>query len=356
MKYFNKIISYTSLSLFFLIVFTASSSAQEEEKVDKGITISPLIIEYDVDPGETVSGQIRISNSTLSDKTIFVYVENFQSDGVSGVPVFNTQDLPYEASLKEWISLEQTSFFVQRAEDSEDKSALVNFSITIPQNAEPGGHYAGIISTLQNPDDRQAPGAGNLSFSSDQGTLILLNVSGDVQRDISIDKFYSSSPFDADQKKKSIFDWMPVGLVVELNNTGNSHTTPLGSIIIYKGDSKVDELEFNTNEGKILKDSSRVFVNEFSEGFIKYSPVLDENDNPIKKENGDIDKKLTFESGQGLFAFGKYRAELTVGYQDGDEYKSVMAETSFWVIPWKLILILIAIISAYIWFKIKKKK
>jgi len=56
------------------------------------------------------------------------------------------------------------------------------------------------------------------------------------------------------------------------------------------------------------------------------------------------------------FRFGKYYAHLVLVYNNGNHDVPINAYLTFWVIPWKLILIILAAIAAVIvfWKSIKK--
>ncbi len=45
------------------------------------------------------------------------------------------------------------------------------------------------------------------------------------------------------------------------------------------------------------------------------------------------------------FRFGRYTAKLLVVYNDGKQDVPIESELSFWVIPWKILLVLLVIVS-----------
>lgn len=344
-----------ALSALFLAGMTTQSFAQDQVVEDKGITISPVRFEYDVDPGETVTGEIKLINSTFSDKTLYLYTLNFKSDGQTGTPLFHNEELPYSASLKEWIQLSEEEFTVKQVEADNPNTKVVEFSITVPEDAEPGGHYAGIIATLVPPGQSLAAGDNNIAFKDERAAIVLLNVSGDVVRTLTVDKFYATDAFSKEKPLVSLFEWMPVGFVTELRNVGNSHTVPLGHIIIYSGDSKVTELHFNEAEGSILKDSSRTFFNRWEGALLELKPNLDENGNEITDDNGNVVTRFTVNPGDFNLPFGQYTAKLAVGYDDAGSKKIVDAqEITFWVIPWKILLALAIMLVLYIVYRVRK--
>jgi len=93
------------------------------------------------------------------------------------------------------------------------------FTITVPENAQPGDHYASILFRALPIQKDQITGIGT---SGRVGTVILLNVSGDVKKageiqEIKVPKFIGRGP---------------LKVSVKINNTGNTFFNPEGRVII----------------------------------------------------------------------------------------------------------------------------
>lgn len=345
-----------AFSVILLSGLQVSTKAQTAD-LDKGITVSPIKFEFSASPGETVIGELKYYNATFSTKTIYLYSANFRSDNTSGTPLFYTENVPFSASLKDWIRLDRDVFNVQRIEPDNPNIERIKFIIDVPEDAEPGGHYAGIISTIEDPAAALEEGASNLTFKSEQAAIILLNVEGDVDRSLQLDRFYATDPFKKDVKKKTLFEWMPINFLTELTNLGNSHTVPLGTIQIFRGEVKIDEIPFNEAQGFILRESSRQYNSPWEGSFIYRTPKLNDTGEPIKDDNGNILTELAVNwDNLSKFRFGRYTAKLVAAYDDGGQKQSIIGETSFWVIPWKLILLIIMIIFGYFLAKKKAKQ
>ena len=52
------------------------------------LTISPLTIEYDVDPGENIVGSFRVFNEGKSPETFYPLAKDFSAGDTSGTPSF----------------------------------------------------------------------------------------------------------------------------------------------------------------------------------------------------------------------------------------------------------------------------
>jgi hypothetical protein len=102
-------------------------------------------------------------------------------------------------------------------------------------------------------------------------------------------------------------------------------------------------LSVNPNAGNTLPNSSRVFPVDWSDGFPLYT-IKRESNQIVSDKNGKPVVQLSWDfSKTNKFRFGRYYAQLVLVYNDGSKDVPISAELSFWVIPWKLILLLILI-------------
>jgi hypothetical protein len=108
------------------------------------------------------------------------------------------------------------------------------------------------------------------------------------------------------------FEYGPIDFLVRLRNTGSVHEKPVGTITVTNAFGKsVGSLNLNPNSGNVLPDSIRRFERTLNT------------------------KQL----------FGAYTATLTLTYGSGQK---LTAHTSFWVVPWKLIvLVLIGLVAVF---------
>jgi len=115
---------------------------------------------------------------------------------------------------------------------------------------------------------------------------------------------------------------------------------PLGNIYIGRGDADknpIDTLPVNSKESYILPGTSRTLTETWSDGFpaIKTTTL---SDGTVKKST---DWNL---ANLSKFRIGKYTARMVAVYDNGTYDVPINAETSFWVIPWKILLVALAII------------
>lgn len=218
----SKIRLTTALVVVLLLLFSSANSILAQES--RSITIIPPRFELFANPGEQLSEIIRVRNDSASPESLTVLVEDFTSTGEEGQVVLEEGQSDQLYSLAKWIQTEATDIVIQPGEEKP-----FTFTISVPKNAEPGGHYA---SVLFQGGGGQVEGGG-ASVVQRVGNLILLRVSGNVTENAEIETF--SAP--------TYSQTTPLNLSLRVKNNGNTHIQPKGTIIITDlFGKKVDEL------------------------------------------------------------------------------------------------------------------
>jgi hypothetical protein len=259
----------------------------------QGLEISPPVIELSADPGQTVTTKIRVRNVTQGILIAKGKADDFGAGtDESGQPKLLLDETgATRYSLKYWVS------GVPDITLAPQELKTTTVTITVPKNAEPGGHF-GVIRFTAVPPNLEGTG---VALSASVGSLILLKVSGNI-----VDKL-SLAEFDTNEKglKKSFFEHGPVGFLVRVKNEGSVHEKAQGSIDVTDTfGKKVASVAVNPKGGNVLPDSIRRFEQS-------------------------LDKKQLF---------GFYTAKLSMTYAGSQKLTSKL---TFWVIPWKLILLVI---------------
>jgi len=132
------------------------------------MTITPVRYEIQGDPGQNLSKDIIIINEESVPVTYYSSFANFEAQGETGSASFVD---PID-DIGTWIQTENSVALLP----GEQKT--VSFTISIPDNAEPGGHF-GVIFWGTSPEN-SADGK-QLAVSAKTGLLVLLSVSGEVK-------------------------------------------------------------------------------------------------------------------------------------------------------------------------------
>ena len=178
------------------------------------VGISPIQNEIVLQPGQTYSSNFKIYNNGDEDLNYRVYVTPYamtSDDEGSYAPAYDENTVPSDYStILDWISLDTESGTVGAMEDD----SYVNYTITVPEDATPGGQYAAIMVEKVNETEGQEGNAG-LNTVIRAAYLIYATVAGNVTETASITNVNIPGIF-LDSK-------ISASSLVE--NTGNVHGT-----------------------------------------------------------------------------------------------------------------------------------
>jgi hypothetical protein len=112
------------------------------------MAVSPIRDEFRVSTGTSIIRQLTFYNNADVPYTMYVSIENCQPGTNYGTPLCtpasNSGIDPTKSST--WITTDASGMFSVPARGSR----VINFTVSVPVNATPGGHYGAIF--LNNPD------------------------------------------------------------------------------------------------------------------------------------------------------------------------------------------------------------
>lgn len=302
---FRTLLATLIVSLAALTISPVASVYAANTSSGQALEIAPPVLNIKADPGETVKTTISLRDVSTSALVVRNQINDFVAAGEDGTPKLlldNSKDnSPY--SLKDWV---------QPLPELTLKPKEVNklpVTIRVPKNAAPGGYYAVVRFTASPPG---LDGTG-VSLSASLGTLILLRVNGDAKEEMKVEQFTAAKNNDTGW----LFESTPITFLARIKNSGNIHEQPTGQITVKDMfGNTVANVNVNLNRNNVLPGSIR-----------KFDPKLD--------SSVIGDRAL----------FGLYTADLKLSY--GTEGQTVTSSTSFWVVPYRMILfgILLVIIA-----------
>jgi len=294
------------------------------------LIILPNKREYQGMPGGSIRGTVRVRNNGLApvENMVPVVVDFGPSGNETGDPrVIEREDDPYGYRLSPWIRYEQEPVTIEA-----ENSVEIEYLIEIPEDAIPGGRYGMLYLEQVTPGEGQSA----VGVRTRLGSLILVTVLGPMNIDADIVEFYTG---------KNLYEYLPVDFHVRVENRGNIHIAPVGSIFIHDWQDRwVGTVHVNSNAGNVLPESIRRFSGFWSEAFLVNEFVRDIDGNLVLDASGDEQRELTINwNDWNLFRFGRYEARALIVFDDpsGRNEHQMVATTTFWVIPWKLILIIL---------------
>lgn len=283
---------------------------QPEEQIDatgQGLEVSPPVIELDADPGERVVTEVNVRNITEIDVRASGTVEDFVARDETGEPriLLDTEEespYPLAAYVEDVPDL--------TIEPAEQETAEI--VINVPEDASPGGHF-GVVRFSGEPADPTREESA-VAISASIGSLILLNVSGDIEEDLAVEELAVAQ----DGEQGQLFQTGPFDFITRLENRGNVYLQPQGELRITNLiGQEVATIPFNVDEGEefnlanVLPDQVRRFEEHY-------------DDKP--------------------FWFGRYT--LTVDLEYGEDNQEVTASTDFWVIPYVMVGVILLMLIA----------
>ncbi|MEW5805154.1 MAG: hypothetical protein AB1721_00260 [Patescibacteria group bacterium] len=255
--------------------------------ISYSVTVGPVKLEYSVDPGDVVKGELFVQNEEKEPRTFYPVFEKFiEEDGTKVFLEGEPTDLASWFKVQDSISL------------NPNEQKKISFEIVVPKNASPGGHFAVIwwgTAPASAGADQQ------VAIVTRAGILVYLRVSGEIKEEASLLSFKAIKRF---------FSHSPMALEYVLENSGNVHLKPGGELKIKNIFGKVKEtLPINLKELTVLPQSKKTFQLEWA---------------PEKT------------------VFGAYKAELNLKYGEGQQ--ELNKAYWFFVLPIKGIVIFLGAI------------
>nr|MDD3720338.1 zinc ribbon domain-containing protein [Candidatus Gracilibacteria bacterium] len=335
---------------------------------DIDITVSPVKYDITLDRGQSGEKIAKIFNNTNITQEIFITTKNAISMEDNGQPVFVENIENPELYLANWVTPSVQSFTIGAGQ-----SLDIPFTINVPTNATPGGHYGAIFFNVKENEN------GQINIQKRIGILLLLKVPGILKAEgeinnISItvnsgggggsggkkssnmisqiiDKYVlgnnnpknSSGNTDTqidnnidlssakDENSNTIKDTsdnnkdFSVDMTIDFSNKGNTHLKPIGKIEI------IDE------NGNILKKIGKESIKNDAgaitdEKVVDYIPINDEDGNVLPNENRKFKQSWNGFAYETLDENGK----KIIKYYDPSEYYSTKNKNNNgYLMPWE---------------------
>ncbi len=297
MKYIKIIGIIFGLLLFFLPKNNLYAKAKEFSNLE----VSPVVNTLNLNRREVYHSYITLINRSNTTQYISIGVSGFRQYGETNKPEFSQKIDSISKSIH-WFTV-QNSLTIKPFE-----KIKIPYSITVPSNAPPGGHFAAITI-----NQRQS---GSKIIESIR-PLFFINVSGNINLSGFIKKFSTNNLFNF--KSNIIFN-------TTFDNTGNIEFAPYGFIIIKNIVGQVVKtIPVNSKKSLDLPGSIRLYKSEFSDN--------------------------------NFFDTGVYSAQLILSFGNNARIYNLNKFTTFYIInPYFSFLLLIIIIWIIIYILQRRRK
>lgn len=261
--------------------------------ITHAVTVGPVRLEYSLNPGDTVSGTIMLMNEEKDPHTFYPSFERFTENNGAKVFIKETSDLSTWFHTASSVALRP----------GEQKN--IPFTIDVPKDAQPGGHFAVMWWSTSPPDAKTGE---QVSIVTRAGILVYMTVSGDIREGGSLTSLTANGG-------GSFFFGFPITFSAAFHNDGNVYAKPQGTVDVY-----------NTFGFR----SASFSVNEFGSNVL---PQSDKSFDVVWQSNP--------------WAFGVYHAVATLRF--GSNSQTVTASKWFILLPLWNTIILVIVLVLIIW-------
>jgi len=324
MKRFKSIVLAT-LAIFVVAGTIPAPSASAQSS---SLSIAPRK-DYVIESGDSIDDKLTIRNiDQVNDLQLYLQVIDFTFQDDSGTPklLLDTDAEPTPWSLRNYMTVPTT------ANVPAGGSVTLDMNIDLPPEIGAGGLYSAIVYSTS------APSGGNLGLAASGVTLAFVNIPGEVNQDLKLQKF---GAYKASTRSYNYFNINePTTMGYTLLNNGNVFESPLGTINLKSMFGQEYEItNINPNKSLALIGQERTF-----QACIKLSTE--------KVEFQGRESDATSCASPGLWP-GLYTASIDIVYgQNGNVSKEIAKTVHFWYLPvWFIIIAVLAILAAafYIW-------
>jgi hypothetical protein len=286
-----------SSAAFALLLCSPLCVFAQAQSAGLSLSVTPTLFEMSANPAQEWSSTVKVINNNPYPITVYADVSNFAPQGETGQGKFVPVDpaIADGSTLAEWITIDREARTIEP-----EQSAELPFTVRVPNDATPGGHFAAILIGTKPPQE-----SGKIQVSTSQvvTSLFFVRIAGDVKEDGRVREF---------RVMQNFVTTPHADFQVRFENKGNVHLQPQGEIDItnmWGKERGVIPINHETHFGNVLPESIRNF--EFS-----------------------------WRGEQSFSDIGRYKAVLTLAY--GDESRKFVTSTAyFYVVPVKPLLIVV---------------
>jgi hypothetical protein len=260
------------------------------------VKVEPALFEQAVNPGDRFSTSITITNSGSASQQFTVGIQDISGVDQNSQPIFSSSSAS-AYGLSSWVQLGATTVTVPSG-----GSVVVPFTIVVPENVGPGGHYGAIFIS----SSRVRPIFNGSGVGYEVGALIELRIAGDATEQAEVKEFSTDA---------ALYQSPSVKFNATIANEGNVLLQPHGPIdVTNMFGQRVGSVIVNDQGASVFPGATRSFATSWI---------------------------------GSSFAFGQFSAVMTLDYGDTVN-KNISASTSFWVIPVVPIIVVLASIIFFI--------
>lgn len=315
-RWLRKFRVWLALAAILIALYPLATKAADSPSDGFNIQVSPSPLTVNLKPGQRHVAVLTVRNLSSHSETLRPRLNGFTIDSKSE-KIELKPEVPL--GLDKWISFKQSSLSL-----APGASQPLEIVYNTPKDV--GFSYS--LAITLNPSDRR-PEQQGATYQAQVAVFNLININRpDAKRGLTINEFKS---------QKSRYEFLPATFELTLENKGNVIDQPVGNLFIQRefDDSQpITTIPINQANGYILPGLTRTFNSSWQQGFPRYENLADGSGKTRLHWNWrDV----------GSLRMGKYVAKVVLVYNDGQRDVPIIASTTFWVIPWKLLLVTVVV-------------
>ncbi len=314
---------YTQLfkGIFILLFFFSFSFFFSGKVSADNISLgtAPTSEKLQLTAGQKYNGELVVWNLTEKTTKYNIVVRGFrQIENQPGTAVLLTEE---EEAKSLYTATTWTTTSINSINLVPNRNEKIYYEINVPKDATKGEYNVIIAFISENEDKLTGTGA---TTTLALGMPILVKIGTEFVENAELLEFTTDDNF---------YEYPDITFDTRIKNLGDTHITPTGEIILTNiFDQEIATIPFNPNNQSVLRDNIGNYETKWNLGSF------------LTKDNSIV--------------LGPIKAKLIVTYRTFQPgFAPLTSEISFWIIPWKVILIaLIVIITVIVTIKLIKKK
>jgi len=304
------------LLFFFCLSFLFSQNTYADSI---SIGTAPTSEKLKLIPGQKYNGELVVWNLTPKAINYNIIVRGFrQIENQPGTAILLTED---EEAKSLYTATTWTKVSISSINLIPNKNEKIYYEINVPKEATKGEYTVIIAFVSENEATLTGTGA---TTTLTLGMPILVQIGDEFVENAELLKF--STP-------KNFYEYPTLTFNTRIKNLGDTHITPVGEIVLTNlFNQEITRIPFNANNQSILRDNSGNYETLWNLGSF------------LTKDNAIV--------------LGPIKANLILTYRTFQPgFAPLTSEISFWIIPWRIILVaFLAITAVIVIVKVTKKK
>lgn len=136
--------------------------------IPESITLSPTSKHYQLKAGQTIRDELTVVNDGKTDYTFRVYADPYSVNDENYQPDFTS--VHRNTLIPEWVAFEKDKHFIKAGE-----TVKIPYSLSVPKNAAPGGHYGVLFAETQPAGD---PVGNSIARKKRVGAIVYATIEG----------------------------------------------------------------------------------------------------------------------------------------------------------------------------------